>query len=161
MRRKLATLVAGITVVAAGSATALAVIPGETPFPSPTITDIFVASQTVTGPTSPLGDGVLTNFYPRGSTVVFKVFAAATKTGNILTQADVRYAYVSIPGQPNVKLAYSAPAKASSPAWSATWTVPADYPTGLVKFAVRFKTTDKRYGTFVQIPVTTSQLTVT
>ena len=39
--------------------------------------------------------------------------------------------------------------------------IPADYPTGLVNFTVYLKTKTGAYGSFVQIPVLTSQLTVT
>lgn len=161
MRRKIAVLVAGVAAIAAVSATALAVTPGETPFPSPTVESVFVATHIVTGPASPLGSGVLSNYYPRGGTAVFRVFAAETKSGKVLTDEDVKYAYVKIPGQSNVKLAYTAQVKKSDPTWLGTWTVPADYPTGLVQFVVRFRTTGKQYGNFVQIPVATSQLTVT
>jgi hypothetical protein len=161
MRRKIAVLVAGIAAVAALTATALAVVPGETPFPSPTIANLFVSAETVTGPSSPLGGGVLTNLYPRGSTLTFNVFAADVKSGKVVTADDVTYAYVVIPGQPNLKLTYKAQAKKGDPTWLASWTIPTDYPLGLVQFKTRFKTTSKQYGNFVQIPVTTSQLTVT
>jgi len=161
MRRKIAVLVAGVAAVTAVSATALAVTPGEIPFPSPKIESVFVSTHTVTGPTSSLGAGVLTNYYPRGGTVVFRVFAAETKSGKVLTAEDVKYAYVKIPGQANVKLTYTAQVKKGDPTWLGTWTVPADYPTGLVQFVTRFRTTGKQYGNFVQIPVVTSQLTVT
>lgn len=161
MRRKIAVLVAGVAAITAVSATALAVTPGETPFPSPTIESVFVTTKTVTGPSSSLGAGVLTNYYPRGGTIVFQVFAADTKSGKVLTAEDVKYAYMRIPGQPNVKLSYTAQVKKGDPTWLGTWTVPADYPTGLVQFAARFRTTGKQYGNFVQIPVATAQLTVT
>ena len=115
MRRKIAVLVAGLVAIAAVSATALAVIPGETPFPSATVESVFVSTETVTGPTSPLGANILSNFYARGATVVFKVFAADVKSGKVLTADDVKYAYVRIPGQPNVKLSYTAQVKKNDP----------------------------------------------
>ncbi len=161
MRRKIAVLVAGVAAIAVVSTTALAVIPGETPFPSPTIESLFVSTATVTGPASPLGANVLSNYYPRGSVVVFNVFAAETKSGKVLTAEDVKYAYVAIPGQPSVKLTYKAQVKKGDPTWLGTWTIPADFPTGLVPFKTRFRTTGKQYGNFVQIPVASSQLTVT
>jgi hypothetical protein len=161
MRRKLTVLVAGIAAVAAVTTTALAVVPGETPFPSPTVVTLFVTTNTVTAPSSALGDGVLSNFYPRGGSVVFRVFAADAKSGQVLTAADVKYAYVKIPGQPNVKLTYTAPTTRNGPNFTGTWTVPATYPTGLVAFTTRFQSTQKKYGNFVQLPVASSQLTVT
>ena len=152
----LGTIALGVTAVAG-----LAAIPGETPFPSPTVEQLFVSTRTVTTASSPLGADVLTNFYPRGSTVVFQVFAGATKTGEILTAADVRYAYVKLPDGTKIKLTYKEPAKTTDPAWSGTWTIPANYTPKVVEFTVRFRTKDKQYGNFVQIPVATSQLTVT
>ena len=50
MRRKIAVLAAAVAAVAAVTATALAVAPGETPFPSPTIESLFVTTNTVDRP---------------------------------------------------------------------------------------------------------------
>ena len=160
MRRVIAMLV-GTVALTLTAVAAWAAIPGETPFPSQTVSTVFVSSRTVTTASSPLGAGVLTNFYPRGSTVLFEVFAGATKTGKILTAADVKYAYVKLPDGTKVKLSYKEPAKTTDPAWSGTWTIPASYTPRVVEFVVRFRTKDKQYGNFVQIPVSTSQLTVT
>jgi hypothetical protein len=157
MKRKLAVLAAGIAVIAAVTTTALAVAPGETPFPSPTIDTLMVTTNTS------LGDGsaaILTSRFVPGSTVVFNVFAANAKTKEVLTADDVKYAYVKIPGQPNVKLAYLAPTKRNGPNFTGKWTIPSTYAGGLVEFTTRFQTKDKKFGNFVQIPVTTSQLTV-
>ena len=152
----LGTIALGVMAVAG-----LAAIPGETPFPSQTIESVFVSTRTVTAPSSPDGPGVLTNFYARGSTVVFQVFAGATKTGKILTGADVKYAYVKLPDGTKIKLSYKEPVNTTDPAWSGTWTIPANYAPKVVDFVVRFRTKDKQYGNFVQLPVSTSQLTVT
>jgi hypothetical protein len=159
--RRASVILVGVLAAAVTAVGGWAALPGETPFPSPTIASVFVSSRTVTAPSSPVGNGVLTNYYPRGSTVVFKVFAGATKTGKILTGNDVSYAYVKLPTGTTVKLTYAAPAKSTDPGWTGTWTVPADYPTGTVNFSIKFRTKDKQYGNFVQIPVVTSQLTVT
>jgi hypothetical protein len=157
MRRPIVIL-AAVLAAAAVTASVLAQTPGETPFPAPQITGVFVTGQTVTAPGSSLGAGVLANYFPQGSSVVFRAFAGATKTGAILTDEDVTYAYVSIPGQPNLKLAYG---EDQQWPWTATWTVPADYPLGTVQFKVLFKTKTKQYGSFIQIPVATSRLIVT
>ncbi len=159
--RRASAIILGTIALGVMAVAGVAAIPGETPFPSQTIKTVFVSSRTVTAPSSPLGPGVLTNFYPRGSTVVFQVFAGATKTGKILTAADVRYAYVKLPDGTKIKLSYKEPANTTDPAWSGTWTVPANYATNVVDFVVRFQTKDRLYGNFVQIPVSTSQLTVT
>ena len=159
MRRRTAVIV-GMFVLTL-TAVGLAAVPGETPFPSQTIESVFVSTRTVTAPSSSLGPGVLTNFYPQGSTVVFQVFAGATKTGKILTSADVKYAYVKLPDGTKIKLSYKEPVNTTDPAWSGTWTIPANYSPKLVEFVVRFRTKEKQYGNFVQLPVSTSQLTVT
>ncbi len=157
MRRPIVILAAVLATVAV-TAFAVAQTPGETPFPSPQITGAFVSTQTVTGPTSSLGAGVLTNYFSQGSSVVFRVFAGQNKTGKVLTDKDITYAYVKIPAQPNLRLAYTGEGRLP---WTATWAIPADYPLGIVPFKVLFKTKSKQYGSFVQIPVAPSQLTVT
>ena len=156
MRRSIAIL-AGL-VVGGVTAVAVAQIPGENPFPAPVVKPVFVSTQTVTGPGSSLGEGTLTNFFPRGSTVVFRAFAGDVKTGKVLTKADVKFFYVTIPGQPNVKLSYRDDKRWP---WTGTWTVPADFATGLVQFRTLLRTHSKQVASFVQIPVATSQLTVT
>jgi hypothetical protein len=157
MRRIISIAAVGVTAVVV-TAVGGAQTPTETPFPSPTVVQFFVSTETVTNA------GELSNFFPRGSTVVFRAFAGQAKTGKILTGDDTRYFYVSLPGQPNVKLTYT-PSKAKVlPAWlwKATWTVPADYPLGLVQFKVLLRTKGPaQFGSFVQIPVGSSQLTVT
>jgi hypothetical protein len=75
----------------------------------------------------------------------------------------VKYFYVKLPNQPNVKLKYDpkAPGASARMPWSGTWAVPADYKLGLVDFKILIKLEAKRYGQFVQLPVASSQLTVT
>jgi hypothetical protein len=160
MRRKIAVLVAGIAAVAVVTTAAVAVVPGETPFPSPTVVSLFVTTNTYTGVGSADGVDVLTSRFPAGATVVFKVFAADAKSKNVITASDVKYAYVKIPNQPNVKLSYVAPTQPNGANFTGTWTVPSNFPQGVVNFATRFQTKTKKYGNFVQIPVETSQLTI-
>lgn len=164
MRRTFLILAVGVTAVAV-TAVGGAQTPTEVPFPSPTVVQYFVSSQTVTAPGSALGANVLTNFFPQGSTVVFRAFAGQSKTGELFTDETVRYFYVKIPGQPNAKFAYTEPAKKKGLPepwpWRATWTIPADYPLGLVQFKVLLRSKADQYGSFVQIPVVPSQLTVT
>ncbi|MDH4176189.1 MAG: hypothetical protein OEW31_05125 [Thermoleophilia bacterium] len=158
MRRPI--LIVAVAVVAiAAAAVVWAQTPGETPFPSPKVEQLFVSAQTVTAAGHSLGAGALNNRFARGETVVFQVFGGQNETGQTITDKDVKYAYVAVPGQPNLKLRYSAASTAFP--WTASWTIPATYPTGLVPFKVRFRTLTKQYGNFVQIPVTSAQLTVT
>ena len=160
MRRKFAVLVAGMVAIAAVTATALAVTPGETPFPSPTIVSLFVTTNTFTGAENAAGEGIMTSRFQAGSTVVFKVFAADAKTKAVLTADDIKYAYIKIPNQPNVKLSYVAPTVRNGTNFTGKWTVPTTYPLGLVNFTTRFQAKGAKYGNFVQVPVETSQLTI-
>lgn len=149
--RKLIPLVAATAVAASLAGGALAADPAPptvVPFPSPTVGPLFVTAHTFAG------TAAQNNFAP-GAQVVFKASALDGKSLKPLTPAGVRYFYVAIPNQPNVKLKYDAQA-----GWSGTWTVPATYPLGLVPFKVLVKTTDKRIGQFVQMPVSSAQLTI-
>jgi hypothetical protein len=128
----------------------------DIPFPSAHSGDIFVIAHTVTA------DGVMSDYFAPGSTVVFRAYAVDGKTRNVLTGNDVTYFYVKIPNQPNVKLTYDpkAPGTNGQYTWAGSWVVPADYPAGAVPFKVLVKSKAKRLGSFVQIPVATSQLTI-
>lgn len=163
MRRTLLFLAVGVT-AAAVTAVGGAQTPTETPFPAPKVVQYFVSAQTVTGPGASEGAGVLADRFAQGSTVVFRATAGETKTGTLVTDQTSKYFYVKIAGQPNVKLTYKAPAKKGVGApwtWSGSWTIPADYPTGVVAFTVLLRSKSGGYGSFVQMPVSTSQLTVT
>jgi hypothetical protein len=147
-------LVAAIAATAALPAVANA---QETPFPAPTVQQVFIAAQTVTAERA-----LITQIAP-GATVVFRAYAVDGKTRKVIAAKDVKYFYVTIPNQPNVKLRYNAQSPGASPRmpWSGAWTVPAAYPVGLVDFKILIKLEAKRKGQFVQLPVTTAQLTVT
>lgn len=156
--RRILVILAGTLVAVGLAAVSGAQTPGETPFPAPKISNVFVAAQTVTAPGHSLGEGALNNYFKQGEKVVFRAFAAHMKTGRVLTAEDVKYFYVRIPGQPPLKLAYGADERWP---WTATWTIPADFALGLVNFKVLVQTTSRAYGSFVQLPVASAQLTVT
>jgi hypothetical protein len=149
MRR---VLIGGAALLAAAACTAPAVAEDEKPFPAPQVAQVFVAAQTVTT------DGALNNYFAPGSTVVFRVYAVDGKTHKVVVPKDVKYFYVAIPGQPSLKLKYDA--KAGRMPWTAAWTIPSTYARGIVQFKVLIKTQAKRVGQFVQLPVASSQLTV-
>ncbi len=153
--RSILTLGAAFAVAATFAGTALAA-PTPVPFPAPQVLQVFVAAQTVT-PT-----GAATNDFAPGATVVFRAYAVDQKTKKVLVAGDVKYFYVTIPNQPNVKLKYdpSVPGATSRMAWTGTWTVPATYPAGTVNIKVLVKTNQKMKGQFVQMPVTPAQLTI-
>src|SRR5215471_3916710 len=137
--------------------TASADIPGQTPFPSQKVVGVFAAAQTATPA------GAINDYFAPGSTVLFRAYAVDQKTKKIIQPTEVKYFYVTIPNQPNLKLKYDPKAPGATPLlpWTATWTVPNSYPAGTVDFKVLIKTTSKRQGSFVQMPVPSSQLTVT
>ena len=93
-----------------------------------------------------------TNFFKRGNGVVFRVWGIESSTGLILAPTNVKYAYVKIPGQPNLKLTFGKHgAKPDSPwFWTAAWDVAPDYPLGVVAFQVVFKTQLNKFGIFDQ-----------
>jgi hypothetical protein len=152
------SLIAAAVLVAAATFTAAAAAAdGETPFPAPKVLQVFVAAQTVTPDRA-----VITQVAP-GGTVVFRAYAVDAKTRKVMAAKDVKYFYVKIANQPNVKLRYNpqAPGATAKMPWSGTWTVPTTYAGGTVDFKILIKIDAKRYGQFVQLPVATSQLTVT
>jgi hypothetical protein len=129
------------------------------PFPSPTVKQVFVAAQTVTT------DGTLASWFTPGSTVVFRAYAVDPKSHQVIDPKLVRYFYVTIPGQPNVKLKYGATAPGASTGlpWSGTWTVPASQPLGSVpiKVLIQVRENGKQLkGEFDQIPSATAALTI-
>ena len=152
--KKILTLAAAFAVSAVFIPQALAADP--VPFPSTTVVQVFVAAQTVTT------GGAMANYFAPGSTVVFRAYAVDQKTKKVITASSVRYFYVTIPGQPNVKLKYSptAPGASATMPFVGTWTVPNSYPAGIVGLRVLIQTTQKTKGQFVQMPVATAQLTI-
>jgi hypothetical protein len=158
--RKLTILAAALAAFASLVAAASAAEPAPptvTPFPAPKLGPVFVAAQTVDK------TGAMQAQFAPGSSVVFRAYAVDSKTHKTVVAKDAKYFYVTIPNQPNVKLHYDekAPGAAGRLAWTGTWVVPATYPSGLVAFKVLVKTQSKRVGQFVQMPVSTSMLTIT
>ncbi|HEX4525885.1 MAG TPA: hypothetical protein VH108_04015 [Gaiellaceae bacterium] len=154
--KKFVTLGVALVAFAALASAAIAADPIAAPFPAATSGPVFIAAQTVTA------TGALQNQFAPGSSVIFRAYAVDSKTHKLLVAKDVKYFYVTIPNQPNVKLTYkpTAPGATGRMVWVGTWTVPAGYPVGLVNFKVLVKAESKRTGQFVQMPVATSQLTI-
>ena len=156
----LLTLGAAVAATILGAGSALGANP--VPFPSATVVQLFVAAQTVTP------DGAMANIFAPGSSVVFRAYAVDPTTKKVLTAKDVRYFYVAIPNQPNVKLKYdaSAPGASKGLPWTGQWAIPANYPAGTVPFKILLQAQEKakngqqRKGQFVQMPVSSAMLTV-
>jgi hypothetical protein len=136
---------------------AVAADPPVVPFPSAQAGEVFIAAQTVTT------SGAVSNFFAPGGTVVFRAYAVDGKTKKLLTKKTTKYFYVKIPNHKNVTLKYLPKTAGTSGryAWIGRWTVPADYTLGIVNFKVVVRTKTKRFGSFAQMPVATSQLTIT
>jgi hypothetical protein len=151
--KKVLMLVA--TVVAAAAVVPVAAADND-PFPSTKAAQVFVTAQTVT-----TSGAINTQFAP-GSTVVFRAYALDVKTRKAVAKKDVRFFYVTVPNQPNVKLKYTPTANTASGryVWTGSWNVPADYPVGTVPFVVHVKTWKKHTGQFVQMPVASAMLTI-
>ena len=96
-------------------------IPGQTPYPAQKVQELFTAAQTATT------DGAINDYFAPGSTVLFRAYAVDGKTHKLLAGKDVKYFYVTIPNQPNVKLKYDPTAKGATALlpWTGTWTDPA------------------------------------
>ena len=139
----------------------LAQAPPEPPAWPPGTSKVFVSAHTLTAANATPA-GKQENFFPQGAAVVFQAYAIDLKTSKVVTAKDAKYFYVSIPGQPNLKLTFGkvgTGAKAPS-VWSGAWTIPAAYPPGVVPFKVLVKLNSKRVGSFQQAPVAAAQLTV-
>ena len=142
--------IAAIGIVSVGSA-------ADPPFPATKVGDLFLSVQTVDS------TGALITQVKPGDTVIFRAYSLDPKTKKFLTAPEKRYFYVELPGVSNARFNYT-PTGAGATLlypWTASWTVPATYPLGTVKFRalVRPKQSPKR-GSFSQTPVATSQLTI-
>lgn len=157
--KRISILAAFFGVALTVTMTASAVTP--VPFPSDKVQQVFIAAQTVTS------TGEMAAWYAPGSSVVFRAYAVDPKSHKLVDPKMVKYFYVSIPGQPNVKLKYGATAPGASTGlpWSGSWTIPSNFATGGVPFKVLIKVQDKTgkvfKGQFQQMPSATAALTVT
>ena len=141
------------------------------PFPSNQVNGVFVAAQTVTKA------GAVGDQFKPGQTVVFRAFAVDTKAHKFLTKKfgkltkhnaklakrSLRSFFVRIPLVDDQQLAYKKVPKGLDPRyrWVTHWKVPALYPVGVVQFEVFAKMWNKQSGTFTQVPISLSQLTIT
>src|SRR5436309_3042103 len=95
--RTLTVVAAALVAAAAVAGSALAADP-LLPFPSAKAGPVFIASHVTTA------DGVMASWFEPGAQVVFRAVAIDRKTGKHVAAKDVRFFYVAIPGQSNVKL---------------------------------------------------------
>ena len=117
--------------------------------------DVFLYVDTVNG-TRPVGAKprpigcTQSNVFTRGEQAVFRTWGSEVATGDILSTENVRYAYVKIPGQPNLKLNWGAHGAIGAKVWfwTAAWNIPADYPLGTITARIVFKTESSKFGLY-------------
>ena len=143
----------------------------DSQFPGNSYNGVFIGAQTVMSTTGAVND----QFAP-GATVVFQAFALSNQTHKLLTRvtakapltlaakkAALRYFTLRIPLVDDIKFVYGPTPTGVDPRyrWTASWVVPALYPTGTVHFQVLAKTWSGKSGAFAQLPISLSQLTIT
>lgn len=91
-----------------------------------------------------------TNVFIRGEQQVFRIWGTVAGSGDILSTENVKYAYVTVPGSPNLKLSWGAHGATSNRVWFwvAAWNLPADAPLGESTAKIVFKTEDDAFGTY-------------
>jgi hypothetical protein len=128
-------------------------------------TDVALFVDTI-APSTAANKGAQTNFFAPGTAVLFRMWAVdSSGTGKVLGAADVRQAFVKIPGQPNVMMTFGKlGTAANAPSyWTGTWTVPATYTlNAVVPFHVLLRTkVGYKLGDFSQDTLAAgSQLTI-
>jgi hypothetical protein len=146
--RRLLVAIGAVAVLGAMAMPALAQAPDKIP--------VFLYVDTVNGtrpapgtPPRPVGC-TQTNNFKRGEQVVFRIWGSVADTGAILNTEIVKYAYVKLPGVPNMKLNWGAHGAQSNRVWFWTvpWIVPADYPLGAVTARIVFKTDENKFGLY-------------
>jgi hypothetical protein len=146
--RRLLVAVGAVAVLGAMAMPALAQAPDKIP--------VFLYVDTVNGtrpapgtPPRPVGC-TQTNNFKRGEQVVFRIWGSVADTGAILNTEIVKYAYVKLPGVPNMKLNWGPHGAQSNRVWFWTvpWIVPADYPLGAVTARIVFKTDENKFGLY-------------
>lgn len=107
-----------------------------------------------------------TNFFARGERVVWHIGAVNARTGKVINNADVKYAYLVIPGMKNIGVTWVPHGRDPVTAvwtWTARWDIPLDYPLGIVPFKLVMKLKDwpkNKVTVWTQIPMPITQLTV-
>ncbi len=94
-----------------------------------------------------------TNVYHRGEQLVVRAWGIDLATGAALTPDNVADAHFSVPGQPNIVLAWSAHGATKIFFWTNPWNIPLTYPLGDVNVRVSFTNGDGKTAIF-DYPIT-------
>jgi hypothetical protein len=136
-----AVLVAGAGAASAQTATSTtSTTVASTPIQGSHGHNVVVYVDTVTGggTPKPAGDCLQENQFLQGQLVVFRMYADDSSAGGApLTGANTEAAYVTIPGQGKIPMAYSAHGTAPNAIgyWEVPWSTKG-YPIGTVNFTV-------------------------
>lgn len=175
MKRITLALVVLVSLAFAAAASADTTPPA---FPANQVRGVFVAAQTVTA------NGAVSDQFAPGDTVVFRALAVDTKRHVLLTKlmrtlvrkhgkvtkASAKASktalasfFVRIPLLRDRQLKYTkVPVGLDARyRWAFSWKVPMLYPMGVVQFQVVARMWNGQRGTFTQLPVALSQLTIT
>jgi hypothetical protein len=139
------------------------------PWPAKTTTVFLYVDTEAAASEGVLGDCEQANLFQHGQQILFRVAGTETHSGVTLQPADVSVLNVNIPGVkkaiPFVWGEHSfGVVKGDAPPeyWTAVWTVPKNYPLGVVNFNVHAvaKTNSKLSIIWHQIPIVASSLTI-
>ena len=142
-----------LLVAMAVAASVVIVAPAAGQTVEPPQRSVFLYVDTVNG-TRPVGAKpraigcTQTNYFQRGEQVVFRIWGTEASTGAVLSTENVKYAYIKIPGQANMRLNWGAHGAATNRVWFWTtpWIVPKNYPLGAVTVRIVFKTEANKFG---------------
>jgi hypothetical protein len=177
-------IMATLAVAAFGASGALAEDEQPQPAPIPTPegeqnpwpakeADIFFYVETLTaspnesvfGKNAPTGC-TQTNFFARGERIVWHIAAINAKTGKIITNKQVKYAYLKIPGMKNLGITFTPHGRDPVTApwtWTGRWDVPPTYPLGIVKYELVMKLKGwkkNKVAKWTQVPLAPELLTI-
>ncbi len=142
------TLVAGVAAAVLAAPAFAQEAPQPNVFPAKKV-GIAIYADTVTA--SP-GESIYGVSYPirctqlslmrRGEGIVFRMWAVDTKTGKTLTDQDLKFAFVRIPGVPDRAMRFTPHGRTEDAPWfwATRWDVPLDYPLGIVDFQIIVRT---------------------
>lgn len=123
------------------------------------------ANESVFGVSAPTGC-TQTNFFTRGERIVWHIAAINAKTGQVITNKDVKYAYIKIPGMKNLGISFTPHGRDPVTApwtWTGRWDVPPKYPLGIVKYQLVMKLKGwgkNKVARWTQIPLDPELLTL-
>ncbi|HEY5475853.1 MAG TPA: hypothetical protein VIK11_03965 [Tepidiformaceae bacterium] len=119
---------------------------------------LFVDSDTARGsanlPTGSADGCVQTNLFAHNEQIVWRMRVYDPVSGNQLTDADIASIIVTLKdGTKTAPATYGAHPKTepNESFWTASWTVPSNYPSGSLDYTITATAKDGRTGTFTQL----------